>query len=286
MEERNENLSFNDNFRFKNLPDESTPKSAENLNVALDNTSWLKNNLNANNAGAHNSIFRGKDITKYLDDGSLWKRISSGAFEDLFVGDYINKGGKVWRIAGFDLRLGKGDQNSGLATHHAVIVPDKNLQNGKMNDTASTSTGFSGSNMYTTILPQVLETHINPVFEEHIVEFRNLLSSGVDSTGLNSTGKNTGRTNKWNWVSQKIDLMNEVQLFGSNILSSSVYDVGIDSSQFPLFKLAPEFICNRNWFYTKSIASNTQFVDIYINGNIGLVEANGNEGIRPYFLID
>ena len=42
MEERNENLSFNDDFKFKNKPDESTPKSAENLNVALDNTSWLK----------------------------------------------------------------------------------------------------------------------------------------------------------------------------------------------------------------------------------------------------
>ncbi len=46
MEERNENLSFNDEFRFKNKPDESTPKSAENLNVALENTSWLKQYIN------------------------------------------------------------------------------------------------------------------------------------------------------------------------------------------------------------------------------------------------
>lgn len=42
-------------------------------------------------AGYHNSIFRGKNVTSYLTDGTLFTRISSGSFEDLFVGDYIVK---------------------------------------------------------------------------------------------------------------------------------------------------------------------------------------------------
>ncbi len=36
---------FDNDFRFKNLPDESTPINADNLNKALDNTSWLKSQL-------------------------------------------------------------------------------------------------------------------------------------------------------------------------------------------------------------------------------------------------
>ena len=43
MEERQENLlEFDDTFRFKDLPDTSTPHNAPNMNIALDNTSYLK----------------------------------------------------------------------------------------------------------------------------------------------------------------------------------------------------------------------------------------------------
>ena len=56
MEERNENLSFNDEFRFKNKPDETTPKSAENMNVALDNTSYLKRELDKMNVVLKNMV--------------------------------------------------------------------------------------------------------------------------------------------------------------------------------------------------------------------------------------
>ena len=59
----------------------------------------------SNNAGSHNAIFRGEDVTKYLDDSSLWERISSGEFTDLFIGDYFQKDGVKYRIAGFDYYL-------------------------------------------------------------------------------------------------------------------------------------------------------------------------------------
>ncbi len=43
MEERQENLlEFDDTFRFKDLPDTSTPHNAPNMNKPLDNTSYLK----------------------------------------------------------------------------------------------------------------------------------------------------------------------------------------------------------------------------------------------------
>ena len=112
--------------------------------------------MNFANAGFHNSIFRGKDVTSYFDDGSLFTRISSGNFNDLYVGDYVIKNNIAWRIAGFDVYYNKGNPNSGLTTHHAIIVPDKHLLTAFMNDTDTSVGGYAGSKMYTTTLPSVL----------------------------------------------------------------------------------------------------------------------------------
>ena len=52
-------------------------------------------------AGSHNALFRGKDITSYFNDRTLWSRISSGTFEDLFVGDYIKKNNNWIFVPGY-----------------------------------------------------------------------------------------------------------------------------------------------------------------------------------------
>ena len=69
-----------------------------NLNAQIDTY--------AATAGWHNSFFRGKDITEYLTDGTLWKRVNGTdgyeLFEDLYVGDYFVKNSKTYRIAAFD----------------------------------------------------------------------------------------------------------------------------------------------------------------------------------------
>jgi hypothetical protein len=77
----------------------------------------------------HNDTFRGNNITKYYDDGSLFKRIKND-FEDLYIGDYIEKNGITWRIAGFNLQLGKESvfASESLVTEpHICIVPDQCL---------------------------------------------------------------------------------------------------------------------------------------------------------------
>lgn len=77
-------------------------------------------------AGAHNCIYRGKDITSYLTDGSLWDRIKGTngytLFEDLYIGDYITAGGRSYTIVDFDyyIRCGSGMD---LAEHHLVMMP-------------------------------------------------------------------------------------------------------------------------------------------------------------------
>ena len=76
-------------------------------------------------AGWHNSVYRGKDITSYLTDGSLWKRINGtngySLFEDLFLGDYITVGANSYAIVDFDYYIRCGDTD--LNVHHLVMMP-------------------------------------------------------------------------------------------------------------------------------------------------------------------
>lgn len=236
-------------------------------------------------AGYHNSIFRGKDITSYLTDGTLFTRISSGSFEDLFVGDYIVKNNITWRIAGFDVYLHKGDTE--LTKHHAIIVPDKHLTTAQMNSSNTTVGGYVASAMYTTTLPSVLETYITPVFGSHVIEIRNVLTNGINSSGYNRWGTNSGCSNGWAWYSRKVDLMNENQVFGSISWSSSGFETGSDNCQLPLFRLAPEYITNRSyWYWLRTVVDSSRFARVGDDGISLHSGASATGGVRPCFYID
>lgn len=80
-------------------------------------------------AGYHNGIYRGKNITSYFTDGSLWNRIAGTngytLFEDLYLGDYITIGSNSYAIVDFDyyIRCGSTDIN----VHHLVMMPTGNM---------------------------------------------------------------------------------------------------------------------------------------------------------------
>lgn len=235
-------------------------------------------------AGYHNSIFRGKNVTSYLTDGSLFTRISNGSFEDLFVGDYIVKNNITWRIAGFDVYLHKGDTE--LTKHHAIIVPDKHLTTAQMNSSNTTVGGYVASAMYTTTLPSVLETYITPVFGSHVIEIRNLLTTGINASGYNRWGNGSGCSNAWEWRSRKVDLMNENQVFGSISWSSSGFETGSDNCQLPLFRLAPEYITNRSyWYWLRNVVDSSRFARVAGIGSY-TTDASATGGVRPCFYID
>ena len=252
--------------------------------------------LNGSTAGMHNSLFRGKDITDYYTDGTLYTRISSGTFDDLYVGDYIVANGVNWRIAGFDIYYGKGV--TALTTHHAVIVPDTALTSAQMNETNDTTLklnpsdvyaqGYPGSKMYNTTLPSVLSTYITPVFGSHVLEYRNLLAHSVNTTLTNRFGSASGGTNSWAWYTRKLDLMNENQVYGSIVWSSTGYETGSDNVQFPLFRLAPEYMSkNRQWYWLRNVTSASNFARVDGDGPSDSADnASSSSGVRPYFYID
>ena len=83
-----------------------------------------------NTADFHNAIPRGKDITSYLTDGSLWNRINGAngysLFEDLYVGDYLTAGGQQYMIVDFDYYIRTGDGYD-VTPHHIVMMPTGNM---------------------------------------------------------------------------------------------------------------------------------------------------------------
>ena len=245
---------------------------------------FVTNLLCINNAGFHNSIFRGKDVTAYHTDGTLYTRISSGEFDDLFVGDYIIVNNITWRIAGFDIYLDRGEQL--LKTHHAVIVPDSNLTNGAMNWDGSAEGGYVASLVYQNDLPTILTDYITPVFGNHVIEYRASLTNGINPTGYNRTGKNDGCSDSYDLYSRKLDLMDECEVYGSAIWSSSGFDCGSAYTQLPLFALAPQYILSDGPYWLKDVSTSHSYASVNAIGMADRALTGSSIGVRPRFLID
>ena len=162
-----------------------------------------------NNAGAHNSIYRGKNLGTAVTDAQF-AAIAAGTFEGLYIGDYwvINK--VTWRIAAFDYYLKSGDNE--CTTHHVTIVPDSPLYTGSMNDTATTAGAYISSKMYTEGLEEA-KTTIKAAFgEAHILTHRLYLANAVNSNGLPSARS---------WYDSSVELMTEQNVYGCKIMGST-----------------------------------------------------------------
>lgn len=258
----------------------------------------------ANNAAAHNGIFRGKDLTS-LGIEEICSRISSGLFTDLYIGDYFDitistsfTTSEVVRcvLAGFDTYWNNGD--TPFRSHHAVIVP-KNCftATAAMNPTNTTDGGFVGSNMWTTILP-VYKDALQSALGNHILEHKTLLTNTIGADLNSNAGAGfKGASSNWAWTSTYLSLLSEIQVYGSNVFSSSFYDTGCDNLQLPLFALDPTAkVCklggtddasasNRYWYWLRNVAFASRFAFVDNYGTSGCGNASDSGGVRPLFCI-
>lgn len=231
-----------------------------------------------NNAGAHNAIYRGKNLGTSVT-AAQWAAIANGTFADLYIGDYWVIGGVNWRIAAFDYYYKTGDTS--CTTHHVVIVPDTNLYTHVMNDTNITTGGYIGSKMYTEGLAEA-KTKINNAFgSSHILSHRQLLVNAV------TNGKPSGGS----WYDSTVELMTEQNVYGGKIFgagndgSTTPYLYTIDKSQFPLFAHDPSMISNRQWFWLRDVVSAASFANVSASGYAYSYNASGDSGVRPAFSI-
>ena len=230
-----------------------------------------------NNAGAHNAIYRGKNLGTSVTTAQ-YNAIKAGTFDDLYIGDYWVINGVTWRIAAFDYYLRCGD--SDLTTHHAVIVPDSSLYNHVMNDTNTTEGGYVGSKMYKEGLESA-KTTIKAAFSGHVLSHRIYLTNAV-ANGKPSAGA---------WCDSEVDLMCEEMVYGGGIFrptsdgSTVPANYRVEKSQLPLFAHEPSRIINRQNYWLRDVVSASFFAHVNYAGRCSFNAASGALGVRPAFCI-
>ena len=249
--------------------------TVENLHKGLQTDIDSVRNVLADGAAAHNCIYRGKNLGTSVT-AAQYAAISSGKFTDLYIGDYWVINGVIYRIAAFDYYYNCGDTN--FTKHHVVLVPDTSLYKAQMNTSNVTTGGYTGSAMYKSNLAQA-KTTIKAAFgSAHVLTKRELLTNAVN--GNTPSG--------WAWFDSDVELMNEVQVYGSvawGAHDGNGYNVASGDGQFPLFMFDRTKLHNREDYWLRDVASATSFS--YVSGN-GVAYYNGASfsfGVRPAFCI-
>ena len=265
----------------------------------------------------HNKVNTCKNLLQKYTLDELSMMISTGNFDDIYVGDYIemkmttnigtdespnNVTEKVrWLVAAIDYFRHRTD--SEILYHHIVLVAEDCFKTThRMNSSNTTANGFAGSEMYVTTLPKYDIAITNAFGSSHVLSYHQLLTNSMSSSIPSMAGNNlSGASNNWAWANggsnphvTKLCLMSEPQLFKTMSFSSSFYDIGINNSQFPLFAQMPEKIrCGRGFnsvssarigFWLSSVVSTAYFALCSYVGSASSDNASYSLGVRPYFL--
>lgn len=249
--------------------------TVENLHKGLQTDIDSVRNVLADGAAAHNCIYRGKNLGTSVT-AEQYAAISSGKFTDLYIGDYWVINGVTYRIAAFDYYYNCGDTN--FTKHHVVIVPDTSLYKAQMNTSNVTTGGYMGSAMYKSNLAQA-KTTIKAAFgSAHVLTKRELLTNAVN--GNTPSG--------WAWFDSDVELMNEVQAYGSvawGAHDGNGYNVASGDGQFPLFMFDRTKLHNREDYWLRDVASATLFSYVGSYGSASCNPASFSYGVRPAFCI-
>ena len=257
------------------IPSVTVTKSGENDTPTYNLD--FKNLKGDTGPQGNTSIYRGKYLGTSVT-AEQYAAISSGTFEDLYIGDYWTIGGVNYRIAAFDYYWNCGD--NATPPHHAVIVPEKNLYNAVMNTTNTTTGGYVGSQMYTANLAQAKAT-IKAAFSGHVINHRIYLVNSM-TNGYSSGGA---------WCDSEVDLMNEQMVYGSGIFSpvstggAVPANYKVEKNQLPLFAMNPAMLNTRENYWLRDVIIASGFACVAYFGGANCDNASASHGVRPAFCI-
>lgn len=257
---------------------ESAKTAAETAATNAENAAERAEALVYSGAGAHNSIYRGKDLGASVT-AEQYAAIAAGTFDDLYIGDYWTIGGVTYRIAAFDYYLQAGDV--ACTDHHVTLVPDTVLYSGAMDDSNITTGGYVGSKMRTSGLDQAKSAVATAFGPTHVLSHRQYLCNAVTS------GKPSGSS----WYDSTVELMTEQNVYGGMVFGigndgstvASLYTV--DKSQFKLFAFRPDLISNRQTFWLRDVVSAADFAVVAYGGNADYNGSSNIFGVRPAFSV-
>ena len=263
--------------------DERVKEKSEELKTECTNKiNNLKQIVVASNAGAHNAIYRGEDITDLFYDGTLSQQIANGTFDDIFIGDYIigQTSGRKYLVADLNYRLNTGDTE--CTTPHILMIPEKIINIKKMNENEATTKAYSESQMHSTGLETAKYIIRNDFGTNHILKHRNLFQAFVSQQNQND----------YHYYDSEVDLMNQVMVYGSEIVKNSLNEnYTIDTSQLSLFRFRHNLIVGLNDrnsrypYWLRDLISSAKFAYVDNTGDVSSVDDTRALGVRPAFLI-
>ena len=248
----------------------------EDGTIPIERIPEIQNILSAyadimNSGVNHRNIYRGKSLGTVITDEQK-QAISSGSFEDLFIGDYWTLNGTRYVITDMDYWLNVGDVP--FTKHHLVMTPHASPYSAKMNDTNTTDGGYISSKMYTEYIRNA-KTLIRNAFGNMLLTHRDYFSFAVaDGNVLNGA-----------WVDSTVDLMSEVMVYGTRIRSVEQGIATADKMQLALFRLNPEAINNGIAIWLRDVVSAAGFALVDSNGYAYAGGSSTSLGVRPVFAI-
>lgn len=184
-----------------------------------------------------------------------------------------------WTIADINYWMNKGNiTNDSMKDQHLVIVPDMPLYSAKMNSTDTATGAYVGSEMYTTNLEKakkIASQNFGSLLKTHTEALCNAINSGLPSD--------------YSYYDSSVELMSEIMVYGSNIVSSSTYGTNIglgletlSTTQLALFRLDPSYISKGSTAYwLRDTVGNSFFAYVKYYGTASHVNASKSNGVRP-----
>lgn len=202
------------------------------------------------NAGFHNSIFRGKNLGSSFT-AAQQAAISSGTFDDLYLGDYWTINGHKYVIGGFNYWKNHGDTK--FTSNHLAMIYETGIT-AQMHGSNVTSQGYVGSLMYTNTIP-TLDTTVQTDFgSAHVLTRREYLCNAATD----------GKASGFSWYSVRCVLMNEPMVYGSYICATEY--VTTDKTILPIFLMNPESQNTGSWWWLRDPVSSATFADVHSYG--------------------
>ncbi|MFI3173727.1 MAG: hypothetical protein R3Y53_00825 [Bacillota bacterium] len=226
-------------------------------------------------------MFRGKNLGGVFTTEQK-EAIQNGTFSGLFLGDYWDIGGSIWRIV--DMNYWYNQYGIG-AKHHVVIMPDKSLYTAKMNNSSTTVGGYYNSVMHQTNLENA-KTLANSAFPDSIVSHKEYLCNAV------TDGRPSGRSS----YDVTLALPSEIMMYGHTQFSSAYNDgsstgytnqiIEYSKTQLALFQVCPKYSFDSSkscWL--RDVVSSTLFAFVAFNGYADYSSASYTNGVRPVFAV-
>lgn len=196
------------------------------------------NILTYNNAGAHNSIYRGKNLGTAITAAQI-AAVRNGTFTDIYPGDYWSlpiDGTTTAYVVGCNVnhRLTQGN-----VKNHVLLWLRNSSWNFSINDTDNVEGGFLNTKMYTEHFPYMLAKINEVIPDEYILPFLEEVSDSINSSNnvAHYTAINNNLTNN---TGLKIGLPSYTNIMG--LPSSNLsYRIAGNNPDWPLFRLNPSF---------------------------------------------